>query len=71
MAIIGALLVTGLAIALFLAAVKPDLPLLRSSYWWTVPTKTRPTLLERVPFALLGIVILAAGVYSIILSLRG
>jgi hypothetical protein len=71
MAIVSGLLIIGLAMALFITAVRPDLPLLRSYYWWRIPSKTKPTILERIPFALLGLVVFGAGVYSIIVSLRG
>jgi len=70
MAAAGIILIMLLGGTLVLTAVKPDLPLIRSSYWWRLPSRTRPTLVERVPVAVLGLFLLLFGVYEITLLLR-
>lgn len=70
MAIVGAILIIMLAAVLFAIAAKPDAPVLRSSYWWRIGTGARATMYERVPVAVLGLLILAVGIYAIVVVLR-
>jgi hypothetical protein len=64
MAYIGVAHLIGLAVANFMASVKPELSLVRSFYWYRIPTRTRSTMLERIPVAIIGMLLLAAAVWS-------
>ncbi len=70
MAIIGAALIVLLAVTLLVTAARPDLPVLRSSYWWRLRSRRAPTVVERIPVALIGGFLLLFGIYEIMFLMR-
>lgn len=70
MAIIGAALTVLLALILFVSAARPDLPVVRSSYWWRLGSRNAPTVVERIPVAVIGGFLLLFGIYEIIFVMR-
>ena len=58
----------GLLIALGTAdlavAINPTIPVLGASYWWRLQSKTRPSVVERESFALLGLTLGAARLWG-------
>jgi len=51
-------------VELIIAAVNPEIPVLRANFWWRLPSKTRPSLVERVLAAIFGLFLVVLGVYA-------
>jgi hypothetical protein len=68
MTLVGAGLLLVLALASYLVAWKPTLPVLRSVYWWRLATKSPPSLAERIGMVIPGTVLLVVGAASIYLT---
>lgn len=58
------LLLVALGVLYIATAIRPEKRLLRVAYWWRIPFKSRPSIVERVPFVLLGLtlIVVAAGI---------
>lgn len=59
-----------LALLQFATALRPDMPILRSTYWWRIGSGTRPNIAERLASAAMGVVLLAAGIASVVVVTR-
>jgi hypothetical protein len=71
MQIVACLLLILVGVSQIAVAIDPTIPVLRSAYWWRIPFKGRPTLLfERLPGALMGLVLIAAAGYLLVYVLR-
>ncbi len=64
MQVVGELLLLLLGLAIVVSAVRPDLPILRSGYWWTLHTHRRPSGFERIAVAALGLFLVCFGIYE-------
>jgi hypothetical protein len=68
--IAGLILIFAFGVTLVAIAWKPEYPVLRSAYWWRISSRTRPTIVERIPVAIIGVLVIAFGAYESLL-LRG
>ncbi len=64
MQVLGGLLLVLLGAELIVSALNPGIRVLRANYWWRLPSKTRPSVVERVPVGILGLVVIALGTYT-------
>ena len=60
------LVLIALGTAYLAIAINPTIPVLRASYWWRLPSKTRPSVVERGSFALLGLTLMLAASYVLL-----
>ena len=63
MQILAGLLLLLVGVELIASAVNPAIPVLRANYWWRIPSKTRPSIVERVPAGLFGLLVIAVAIY--------
>jgi hypothetical protein len=69
MTLVGAGLLILLALASYIVAWKPTLPVLRSVYWWRLFDKSPPSLPERLGMLIPGTLLLMVGGVSLYLAL--
>ena len=66
--VLVALLPFALGTVYLAIAINPTIPFLRACYWWRLPSKTRPSVVERGLFALLGLTLMLAAGYVLLVS---